>query len=630
MAYRSEIDGLRAVAILPVIFFHAGFELLSGGYVGVDIFFVISGYLITKIFISEIKENNFSMLAFYERRARRILPAIFFVMAICLSLAAVLFTPSHLKDFGRSQIAVSTFSSNILFWKSSGYFETTAELNPLLHTWSLAVEEQFYFIFPILFVVTWRFGHIFQLSFLLFIFGVSLGVSQWGAYNHSAAAFYLLPSRIWELVIGVYTALHLERYGHPKSLVLNQLLSMTGLVLITFAILSFDEMTQFPGLYALIPTVGAGLLILCTVPSTFIHKLLSLRILVFIGLISYSTYLWHQPVFVFAQYYAMSELSPALLAILCAVSLLLGGVTWHFIETPFRSMSVKKRRNTLRYSVIVSVLFILSGGYLNYSNGGLDFYPEDRKRVLASFINPSVYVSKRHLTINNRDFSTEHSRKKILIIGDSHSQDLVNAVFEAGLNNSIEFSAFYIPVACGVLFVKDKPSRARGTVNCRDQDFSIFTGSVEDRVSDASEVWIISSWSNSDLAYMERSLRNISVLNKNSIIFGTKGFGKVDDNWYKRTSKETWSREFISLSDVSRFSDIFEINLRIDDIARSVGLKFINTQSLLCDGEAYCSNYRDGNVISYDGEHLTQHGATILGAALKDHLKSEKVLAKSN
>ena len=302
MKYRAEIDGLRALAVLPVILFHAGFEWFSGGFVGVDVFFVISGYLITTIIISEMAEGKFSIVNFYERRARRILPALFFVMAACLPFAWMWLTPPHLKDFGQSLVAVSTFSSNIHFWLESGYFDTGGELKPLLHTWSLAVEEQYYILFPIFLMLTWRLGIKWILILLSIVFFVSLGVAQWGAYNTPNAAFFLLPARAWELLVGVFAAFYLKYNTHLKSHSLNQALSLLGFGMIVYSIISFDKATPFPSLYALIPTIGTGLLILCAVPKTFVHKLLSLKFIVGIGLISYSAYLWHQPLLVFARH----------------------------------------------------------------------------------------------------------------------------------------------------------------------------------------------------------------------------------------------------------------------------------------------------------------------------------------
>ena len=244
MKYRSEIDGLRALAVLPVIFFHAGFEFFSGGFIGVDVFLVISGYLITTIIITEMSEDKFSILNFYERRARRILPALFFVMFLSLPFAWFWLTPNDLKDFGQSLIATSTFSSNILFWLESGYFDTAAELKPLLHTWSLAVEEQYYILFPLFLLVTWHLGLKWIIAILTIVFIISLGLANWGAYNKPNAAFYLLPTRGWELLIGVFLALYINKKSYLKSNLLNQLFSLLGFGMIAYAIIIFDESTN--------------------------------------------------------------------------------------------------------------------------------------------------------------------------------------------------------------------------------------------------------------------------------------------------------------------------------------------------------------------------------------------------
>ena len=217
MQYRAEIDGLRALAVLPVVLFHAGFEWFSGGFVGVDVFFVISGYLITTIIISEMAEDKFSIVNFYERRARRILPALFFVMAVSIPFSWFLLTPIDLKDFGESLVAVSTFSSNFLFWKESDYFATAAELKPLLHTWSLAVEEQYYILFPIFLMLTWHLGLMKIVLLLMLIFGLSLSFAHWGTLNYPNAAFYLLPTRGWELLCGVFAAIYLQNFSREKT-----------------------------------------------------------------------------------------------------------------------------------------------------------------------------------------------------------------------------------------------------------------------------------------------------------------------------------------------------------------------------------------------------------------------------
>ena len=240
-------------------------------------------------------------------------------------------TPLHLKDFGQSLIAVSTFSSNILFWQESGYFDTAAELKPLLHTWSLAVEEQYYILFPVFLMLTWRLGIKWILFILLIVFFTSLGIAQWAAYYSPSAAFFLLPTRGWELLIGVFAAFYLKYNTHLNSHILNQVLSLLGFGMIVYSIIVFDKATPFPSLYALIPTIGTGLLILCAVPKTLIYKLLSLKFVVGIGLVSFSAYLWHQPLLVFARHRLLGDVSEFILFILCGASLVMAWFSWKFI-----------------------------------------------------------------------------------------------------------------------------------------------------------------------------------------------------------------------------------------------------------------------------------------------------------
>ena len=237
MKYRREIDGLRAAAVLPIIFFHAGFNLFKGGFVGVDIFFVISGYLITTIILSDMNKGKFSIVTFYERRARRILPALFFVMLCCLPFAWMWLYPEQLKYFCRSLTAVSLYSSNILFWRESGYFDTAAELKPLLHTWSLAVEEQYYVLYPLFLIALWKLRKRWLLGTLMVVGTISLVGAQWGAYNKPSATFFLLPTRAWELAIGAVIAFYfIYKLDHEEFIrsrkKTSEVFGVIGLILI--------------------------------------------------------------------------------------------------------------------------------------------------------------------------------------------------------------------------------------------------------------------------------------------------------------------------------------------------------------------------------------------------------------
>ncbi len=374
MDYRREIDGLRTVAVFPVILFHAGFQLFGGGFVGVDIFFVISGYLITSIIISEKKQEKFSILNFYERRARRILPALFIVMMVSLIFSWFLLTPDEMEDFSKSFIAVPLFSSNFLFWQESGYFSLANELKPLLHTWSLAVEEQFYLLYPIFISVVWRLGKRWLFVVLVIVLLSSLGIAEWSLTYDPEAAFYLLPARGWELIVGGLAAVYtiFKKSITPHTVFqnwLNEFFGICGIFLIGYAVFTFDSTVSFPGFNALFPTVGAVLIILFSSPRTRVGKLLGSRVFVGLGLLSYSTYLWHQPLFVFTRYFYRSKPSSITFCILILLSVVLAYLSYLYIETPFRRKKQFNRKIIFSYSITGSLLLIGIGYFIMLTHG---------------------------------------------------------------------------------------------------------------------------------------------------------------------------------------------------------------------------------------------------------------------
>lgn len=433
MKYRSEIDGLRAIAVVPVILFHAGFEIFSGGFVGVDVFFVISGYLITTIIINEMDEGKFSLLNFYERRARRILPALFFVVLCCLPFAWFLLLPHDLKDFSQSLVAVATFSSNILFWRESGYFDTAAELKPLLHTWSLAVEEQFYILFPLFLMAAWRFGKRAIVWTLVAAFVISLATAQWGAYNKPAATFYLLPTRAWELLIGSFAAFYLQKRSVTAPLWVSNALSAAGLIAVLYGVFAFDEATPFPSIYALAPTFGTVLIILFAVRGTAVHAMLSLKAFVGVGLISYSLYLWHQPVFAFWRHYSVFEPTHLQMVALSSVCVLLAYATFRFVEAPFRRSANALMRNWIFLpSLAVMLGFVVGGSVGHFKDGwatrigagGVPF--SELEKYLAG--NPGIdreCIEQRDIDIvlNNPNCSSSDD-PGVLLWGDSYAMYL--------------------------------------------------------------------------------------------------------------------------------------------------------------------------------------------------------------
>ncbi|MEO3415325.1 acyltransferase family protein [Roseovarius sp. CAU 1744] len=359
MKYRPEIDGLRAVAVVPVILFHAGFAGFSGGYVGVDVFFVISGYLITTILISEREAGTYSLLGFYERRARRILPALFFVLLCTAPLAWRWIPPDAFEDYARSLAFAALFASNIHFIEHSGYFDAAAQLRPLLHTWSLAVEEQYYLLFPL---VLWALGQFVRIKFLIVFLGlsaVSLGIAEWGLRNYPLENFFFTPSRLWELLAGSICAVLLIGRAQPR----NDLLALAGLAMILFCVVSYGTGVRFPSLYTLVPVVGSMLIILFADGRSVTGRLLSLRPMVGIGLVSYSAYLWHQPLFVFARFQSVTEPPAWLIWALILLTLALAWLTWKFVEAPFRRRALLAGRSRLFLASALGIVAFAGFGF---------------------------------------------------------------------------------------------------------------------------------------------------------------------------------------------------------------------------------------------------------------------------
>lgn len=332
--YRRDIDGLRALAIVPVLLFHTQVPGFSGGFVGVDVFFVISGYLITGIIAREIDVGQFSIVRFYERRARRILPALFAMLVFVLAMASWLYLPGDFEAVPKSALMALAFVSNLWFFAQTGYFAGGAETMPLLHCWSLAVEEQFYIGFPLLlwsiarYAPRWRVGGIAALA------AVSLGWAVLKAADTDGFAFYMLPPRAWELFAGALLAV--GAVPQLRGQVLREMLALLGLGLILYAILAYSSATVFPGLSAIPPVLGSALL-LHAAPGTRVGAALSSKLPVGIGLISYSLYLWHWPLIVFAEYARDEKLSGAWQLGVIAASLLAAWTSWRWVERPFRS-----------------------------------------------------------------------------------------------------------------------------------------------------------------------------------------------------------------------------------------------------------------------------------------------------
>ena len=416
MKYRAEIDGLRALAVVPVILFHAGFELFSGGFVGVDVFFVISGYLITTILIEDIENKRFSIVNFYERRARRILPALLFVLLITYAVSYLIYLPGAHKVVGQYVVSSILSASNILLYlKGNEYFGLETGNNPLFHTWSLGVEEQFYVFFPPFLLAVWHFRKHRVFWVVIALAAVSLILSEWSWRNKPTANFYLPLTRGWELLAGSIAAFVVQKKGVQR----NESLALIGLAAIVFSIFFYDETIPFPSVYALVPVLGVVLIVLYADKETLAAKFLSIKGFVGIGLISYSAYLWHLPSQIYFDYlFPESNLS-----IYYSLMFIAGAsfISFRFVERPFRT----KLSSSITFFAIVSTSIVLIGlGVIGHLNGG---YP-DRTEMMSKLRHNNGWGLRCNGNTLVNDACASNSSPNIAVLGNSYAMTWVNSL----------------------------------------------------------------------------------------------------------------------------------------------------------------------------------------------------------
>ena len=441
--YRPDIDGLRTLAVIPVILFHAGFtslggfKLAPGGYVGVDVFFVISGFLISRIIYAEVNSRSYSVIDFYSRRVRRIFPALFVVYLVCLALGATRGIMEDAEQIRNAVISSVFFVSNLYFAAHSGYFDSAIQSNPLLHTWSLSIEEQFYIFFPIILLALRRFSHRVRIAVLVVLMLASLGASIYLTRTVPDVAYYSFAARAWELAIGgLLGIVTFRQLAHWQS----QVLGVAGLLAIFAAVLTFNKATSFPGYAALLPTLGAAAIILSgTHHQTAVARFLGCYPMRQIGLISYSLYLWHWPILVFMRQAGYGSRSDAVVAIvLCFV---LAWLSWRFVEQPFRKAGRGFGPKTFvaggAAAMVVTAFFAVGSVPLN----SILLPMSEQALAIAQFDKTPSVKSMREgacfLTSQSNDFSlyrkdeclsVDATRANVLLIGDSHAAQYYEAI----------------------------------------------------------------------------------------------------------------------------------------------------------------------------------------------------------
>jgi|SRR5579871_1687641 len=449
MKHRPDIDGLRAVAVIPVVLFHAGVLHIAGGFVGVDVFFVISGFLITGILLEDIRKDRYSIANFYERRARRILPALFVVLLFASIAAYRLLMPNDLKDYGHSLLATLFFLSNIAFSREMGYFDGPAELKPLLHTWSLAVEEQFYIVYPLFLFAVTRFFRKRYATAIGTMLLVSLGYSIWRVETAPTTSFYLATTRAWELLIGGLLAI--PTVPRLRTKLWANFVGLTGLGLIAYGVFAFSAATPFPGLHALYPCLGAALIIYSGMEAeTAVGRLLSTKPFVFVGLISYSLYLWHWVVIVFAKHYLDRPLTGRDTIAVIVASFAFAALTWKFVENPFRGRgAIGSRSIIFAGAAAVGMLFAVFGIAAMKTDG----LPSRFTGEARFFLNARADEWKRRDECDEKicRIGTSGAPESFILWGDSHAGALAPAFEQLALSDHVA-GAVAFHSGCAPLF----------------------------------------------------------------------------------------------------------------------------------------------------------------------------------
>ncbi len=626
--YRSEIDGLRAIAVLPVILFHAGVSAFQGGFVGVDIFFVISGYLITSIILNDFEAGRFSIIEFYERRFRRILPALFFVLLCVYPLAYLWLMPSEMKAFSQSLVAVSVFSSNVLFWLTSGYFDTATELKPLLHTWSLGVEEQYYVFFPLLIMLLYKIGRkSWIVPSMVLISVVSLVAAEWAATHYPMAAFYLLPFRAWELMAGGLAAVYLRRHAmHTSDGPINQFGSLIGFAALLVSIFAFDKYMPFPGLSALVVILGSVLVIIFTTPKTWVGKILSNRAMVQIGLISYSAYLWHNPLFAFARIRSEFETEPfPLMIALSVLSLVLAYFTWRYVEAPFRNKAVFTRKRIFQISLYGSLVMFVVGiaGHFHFQRQEFKFdYGWDDAARRHTCLIQDDHADKQDPTCY------EQGEAKVLLWGDSHAASLYQGLSGLAKTRGVPLTQLN-QSACAPLLDWRYSTR----LNCQSINDRIINEVAENQYQ---TIILHSMWFSEKkpaafaeietaLAATIRRIKTVSPESQVVVIANTprwyisaeRAFAKAEDKGLVKAGQITAAAAVV----------LPELEAGLQRAATKEGAKFIAPSQYLCEagGQEYrsCLLSKDGTregMLYTDADHLSKTGADLLVEKMQDSL----------
>ncbi len=649
LTYRPEIDGLRAIAVGAVILYHAqitilGHQPFKGGFIGVDIFFVISGYLITSIILKELlTTGSFSFKHFYERRIRRILPALLFVMLVSLPFAWMYLLPSSFVDFSKSILYSLGLSSNFYFWYSDqAYGAESALLKPFLHTWSLSVEEQYYILFPIVLLITFKYFRKYLVHILILGFVVSLGLAAWGSKNYPSFNFYVLPTRGWELLAGSILAyFEITNDKRSENKTLNLILPTLGLLLIGHSILFFNDEMFHPSFYTLSPIIGVCLIIWFSNKDEIITKILSTKLFVGIGLMSYSLYLWHYPIFSFARISEFTQGSLFKKFLLGIIIALVSIFSYYFIERPFRNRHYK-------FKIIFSIIIIFISFLLV-----LNIYVIQKKGLknrMPSIILNSLSDSQSNFNCGGGKTCkfNDLSNKIVYLIGDSHmgslSLDLKNKVVEKNyqFKSNIFGGCMYFR---GFNFVNLKNSKVS---ECNDRYYEkvenqisqdensvlVFGGYFPFHLVDQVDSFIPVGKYNTLLKSFESEILKFSEKNKIILVYPIPEVGRnpnqvILNQWVKQRFPKNFNIQNFTAS-YRIYKDRTKSSFELLDSIQGENIYRVYPHTLFCDTNIKnrCVTHDKKNIFYNDDNHPSLKGAQMINDLIMKEI--EKIELKSN
>jgi peptidoglycan/LPS O-acetylase OafA/YrhL len=594
--YRPEIDGLRAVAVVPVIFHHAGIAGFAGGFVGVDVFFVISGYLITGLIREQMGRGTFTLRYFYERRARRILPALLFVMAVCIPFGWWLMLPDDLENFGQSLVATVFMGNNFLLWLTSGHWSLEAMFKPLVHTWSLGVEEQYYLLVPVVMLVAWwgarrdpsRLKPLLQAG-LMAVLLVSLVYSHWTARTDPVFNFLMLGSRAWELAAGGLLAISFppgadggrERLAGPAAAL--------GLLLIVASVVLFDEGTPHPALPTLLPVAGTALLIRYSRPDRGVGRLLALRGVVLVGLISYSAYLWHHPLIAFVRIASLEEPARWVMALLGCLAFPLAYASWRWVEQPCRDARRVPLRRLLPALEAGGLAIAAMGFYWHSTSGQMQRWPElAYGEQYGTRLNAAFNVSA--FRFEDRHFRGDPDKLNLLIMGRSFARDFINAGVASGYFGG--YNLVYLPRHDPCVLIP-----AANADLFADSDVIVFANGYGGKEAEC-------------ILEVKKKIRELT--DARLVVIGTKNFG--------------WNLNAVMrLPDPARYgyrARVMPEYLAMNAEARAVlpATMYVDLIEMLTDQNGRVAVFTpERKLISQDRKHLTRYGAEFVGRVIFEH-----------